>query len=169
MLRRPGFAPPGKKKAVTFVHISTRVAAETLGTAVLVVGGVGTAVLAPDVGPVGIALAFGVSLLVLVYVVGPISGCHLNPAVTLAMFLRGRIAAAHAGLYVVGQLVGGVVGAGVVLAVAANRDGYSLAADGLGTNGWGEASTGGVPPRRHADRRGRADRPARLHRPDRGR
>ena len=125
------------------MHITTRVAAETVGTAVLVIGGVGTAVLAPDVGPLGIALAFGVTLLVLVYVVGPISGAHLNPAVTLAMLLRGRIAAAHAGLYVVGQAVGGVLGAGIVLAVANSRDGYSLAADGLGANGWGAASSGG--------------------------
>ena len=125
------------------MNISTRAAAETGGTAVLVIGGVGTAVLAPQVGPIGIALAFGITLLVLVYVVGPVSGCHLNPAVTLGMYLRRRISAAHAGLYVLGQVVGGLVGAAVVYFIASGRDGYQRAIDGLGANGWGSASSGG--------------------------
>lgn len=125
------------------MNITSRVGAETAGTALLVIGGVGTALLAPEVGSVGIALAFGISLLVLVYVVGPISGCHLNPAVTLAMALRSRISAAHAGLYVVGQTVGGIVGGAIVFAIATGRSDYVRSTDGLGANGWGAASSGG--------------------------
>ncbi len=66
-------------------------AAELVGTAVLVMGGPGTAILAPDIGQLGVALAFGLSLLVMAYVIGPISGCHINPAVTLGMLLTKKI------------------------------------------------------------------------------
>lgn len=118
--------------------------AELLGTAVLVVGGVGTAVLAGDsVGTPGIALAFGLTLLALAYAIGPISGCHVNPAVTLGALLTRRISAVRAAGYVVAQLIGGVVGAAVVLAIASGKPGYSITADGLGTNGYGSASAGG--------------------------
>ena len=71
------------------------------------------------------------------------SGAHLNPAVTLAMALRSRISAAHAGLYVVGQVVGGVLGGAIVLAIASGRSDYVRSSDGLGANGWGAASSGG--------------------------
>jgi aquaporin Z len=120
-----------------------RLCAEFLGTALLVVGGVGTAVLAPQVGPVGIALAFGLSLLVLVYVLGPISGCHLNPAVTLGMALSRRLPTREAVGYVISQVVGAVVGVLVILLIAADRNGYRLATDGVGANGWGAQSSGG--------------------------
>lgn len=89
-------------------------AAELTGTALLVVGGVGTAVIAgTSVGDLGVALAFGFVLVALAYALGPISGAHLNPAVTLGMLVAGRIPGRHAAGYVVAQLVGGLVAAGV--------------------------------------------------------
>ena len=118
--------------------------AELIGTALLVVGGVGSAVVAGrTIGDLGVALAFGFVLLALAYALGPISGAHLNPAVTLGMVLARRIPARDAAGYVVAQLVGGVLGAALVAAIAVGRPGYSLAADGLGANGFGAASTGG--------------------------
>ena len=120
------------------------VLAEAVGTAVLVIGGVGTAVLAgKTVGTVGIALAFGLTLAALVYAIGPISGCHVNPAVTLAMALRRRMQPLMALGYVVAQVVGAIVGGAIVLFVASRRPGYSIDVDGLGTNGYGARSTGG--------------------------
>ena len=120
-----------------------RYAAELIGTALLVLVGVGVAVLAPGAGALGIALAFGLALTVLAYTIGPISGCHINPAVTLGMALAGRIPARRAGYYIVAQIIGGIIGAALVLAVANNRPGYTQAANGLGTNGWGLHSLGG--------------------------
>ena len=120
-----------------------RYLAEFLGTALLVVVGVGVAVLAPDAGPVGIALAFGLTLLVLAYALGPVSGCHINPAVTVGMALAGRLPVVEAVGYVVAQVAGAIGGTAVVVAVASNRTGYSLTADGIGANGWGPASSGG--------------------------
>ena len=105
--------------------------------------GVGVAVLAPGAGPLGIALAFGLTLTVLAYTIGPVSGCHINPAVTLGMALVGRIPARRAVGYVIAQIVGAIVGAAIVLAVANNRPGYSQAVNGLGTNGWGVHSPNG--------------------------
>ena len=125
-------------------RLITPVLAEAIGTAVLVVGGVGTAVLAgKTVGTVGIALAFGLTLAALVYAIGPVSGCHVNPAITLAMALRRRITPVVAVAYVVAQVIGAVLGAAIVLVVASGRPGYSIDADGLGTNGYGAQSTGG--------------------------
>ncbi len=117
--------------------------AELIGTAVLVLTGVGTAVLAPEAGPIGIALAFGLTLLVLAYALGPISGCHINPAVTLGMVLAGRLSVRDAVGYVIAQVLGGVAGTALVYVVASNRAGYRLSSDGIGANGWGHASSGG--------------------------
>lgn len=118
--------------------------AEGVGTAVLVIGGVGTAVLAGDtVGTVGIALAFGLTLLALVFTIGPISGCHVNPAVTLGVLVSRRIDARRAATYVVAQILGAIVGAALVLVIASGRPGYAIDTDGLGTNGFGSASKGG--------------------------
>ncbi len=124
-------------------NLARRCAAELIGTALLVFGGVGTAVLAPSVGPVGIALAFGLTLLVLAYAIGPVSGAHVNPAVTLGMAISRRLPFVEALGYIVAQVVGGVAGASLVYAVAENRAGYRLSVDGLGTNGWGSHSSGG--------------------------
>ncbi|QNG36959.1 MIP family channel protein [Geodermatophilaceae bacterium NBWT11] len=117
--------------------------AEFLGTALLVIAGVGTAVAAPDTGTLGIAMAFGLALLVLAYTLGPVSGCHVNPAVTLGLLVARRIEPAAAGVYVVAQLLGGLAGAGVVLAFRSGDPSFDLSTDGLGANGWGAASTGG--------------------------
>lgn len=124
-----------------------RGAAEFLGTFVLVFGGVGAAVIAGDaIGTLGIAFAFGLSLLAMAYAIGPVSGCHINPAVTLGLRLRGRIEAREAAAYWLAQILGAIVAAGVLLAiVAARKGGYSAGADGLGANGFGAHSAGGYP------------------------
>ena len=102
-------------------HNGRLLAAELFGTAVLVIGGPGTAILAPGVGLLGIALAFGLSLLVMSYVIGPVSGCHINPAVTLGLLLTKKINGAQAVFAVIGQLIGAVAGAAVVYGIATGR------------------------------------------------
>ncbi|WP_063046804.1 aquaporin [Nocardia pseudovaccinii] len=120
-------------------------AAEALGTFVLVMSGVGTAVLAGQrVGPLGVALAFGLSLLFLVYAIGPISGCHVNPAVTLGQLLLGRLSVISAVGYVIAQLIGGFLAGIVLFAIAKNLPSYDRAVDGLGANGWGKHSPSAV-------------------------
>ncbi len=118
--------------------------AEAVGTAVLIIGGVGTAVLSGgQVGQLGIAVAFGLSLFAMVYTVGHVSGCHVNPAVTLAAWATRRIDGAKVPYYVVGQLVGGVVGALVVLMVASGKSGFSASKGGFASNGYGAHSPPG--------------------------
>jgi aquaporin Z len=124
-----------------------RMAAEFVGTFVLVFGGVGAAVVAgPKIGNLGIAAAFGLSLLVMAYAVGPVSGCHINPAVTLGLLVRGRIELPEAVRYWGAQVVGAIVAAGILLAIVAGRKGgYHAGAEGLGANGYGAHSPGGYP------------------------
>jgi aquaporin Z len=123
--------------------------AEALGTFLLVFGGVGTAVLAAKfpsvgVGLLGVALAFGLALLAGVYALGPISGAHFNPAVSLGLAVSGRFAWRELPGYVAAQLVGGVVGAGLVLAIASGQPGgYDAQVAGLAANGFGAHSPGG--------------------------
>ena len=121
-----------------------RYLAEMLGTFVLVFAGVGTAVLASTkVGNLGIAFGFGLSLLVMVYAIGPISGAHLNPAVTLGMLLSGRVNRRDALFYAVSQIIGAIAAAAVLLAVAKSQHGgYDLTAKGLGANGYAAHSPG---------------------------
>jgi aquaporin Z len=116
-------------------------ATEALGTFTLVIGGVGTAVLAGErVGALGTALAFGLTLMFLVYSIGPISGCHVNPAVTLGQLLLGRLSAISAVGYVIAQLIGAFLAGLVLFALAKNLPSYDRAVDGLGANGWGKHS-----------------------------
>ncbi|RXE57058.1 porin [Methanoculleus taiwanensis] len=118
--------------------------AELFGTFALVLIGVGSAVLAGDeVGYLGIAFAFGLVLLSMVYAIGDISGCHVNPAVTIGVLALGRMPVREAIVYIIVQCIGAIIAAGVVLAIATGTPAYSLAADGLGQNGYGEASPGG--------------------------
>lgn len=124
--------------------------AEFIGTAVLVIGGVGSAVLAanvaldgdvPPIGLLGVALAFGLSLLVMAYAIGSISGCHINPAVTVGLGLLKRISWKDAGFYIVAQVLGAIVGAAILLLIAKGQEnGYDAAAMGFGTNGFGDRS-----------------------------
>jgi aquaporin Z len=99
-------------------------AAELFGTAVLVIGGPGTAILAPGVGLLGISVAFGLSLMIMAYVIGSVSGCHINPAVTLALLVSRKVTATHAVFAVIGQLIGGVAGAAIVFGIASGRDDF---------------------------------------------
>jgi aquaporin Z len=119
--------------------------AEFLGTFVLVFGGVGSAVLAGShIGYLGVSFAFGLSLLAMVYTIGPISGCHINPAVTLGVLLAKRIGTRDALMYVVAQLFGAIVASALILLIATNTTaGYDLRAAGLGANGYGLHSPGG--------------------------
>jgi aquaporin Z len=119
--------------------------AEVIGTFVLVFGGVGSAVLAGGkIGFLGVSLAFGLSLLAMVYTIGPISGCHINPAVTLGALLTKKIGAKDAAAYVVAQIIGAIIASGVIVLVAGGvPDGYNPAVGGLGANGFGLHSPGG--------------------------
>jgi aquaporin Z len=119
--------------------------AEFIGTFTLVLFGCGTAVVAgKSVGLLGIAFAFGFALIAMAYGIGPISGCHINPAVSLGVFVAGRMNVSDLVGYIVGQVLGAIAGAGV-LSVIANGllTGYSTAASGLGQNGWGDGYLGG--------------------------
>jgi aquaporin Z len=116
--------------------------AELIGTAVLVLMGCGSVVLgyggAFPLGMLPVALAFGLSLTAMVYVIGPISGCHINPAVTAAMYAAGRMEAREAAAYIVSQVVGAIVGALILVIIVKGRiAGYDVSAEGLAQNGWG--------------------------------
>ena len=97
--------------------------AELVGTAVLMLGGPGVAIFSFQyVGVAGVAAGFGLSLLIMAYVIGPISGCHINPAVTLGMLLSRKINGTHAVFAVIGQLIGAVGGAAIIYGIASGRD-----------------------------------------------
>lgn len=124
-----------------------RAVAEFIGTFVLVFGGVGSAVLAGEViGALGVAFAFGLALLAMAYAVGPISGCHVNPAVTAGLVLSGRMKPADSVPYVVGQVLGAIAASLVLLIVIkARAGGYDLSEEGFGANGYGSHSPGAYP------------------------
>jgi aquaporin Z len=117
-------------------------AAELVGTFVLVFGGVGSAVLAGShIGFHGVAVAFGLSLLAMVYTIGPISGCHVNPAVTLGVLLARKIGVKDAVGYVIAQIIGAILASAVILFIAQGLpDGYNAAVSGLGADGYGAHS-----------------------------
>ena len=112
--------------------------AEFLGTFTLVLFGCGAAVLAGgEVGQLGIAFAFGLAIVAMAYGIGPVSGCHINPAVSLGVHLAGRMSLKDMLSYWAAQILGALAGAGVLMVLASGADGYSVAANGLGQNGWG--------------------------------
>ena len=121
--------------------------AEFLGTFWLVLGGCGSAVLAcnfPEagIGFTGVALAFGLTLLTMAYTIGPISGCHINPAVSLGLWAAGRFPTAKLAPYVIAQVLGGIAAGGVLYVIASGAPGFDLA-NGFASNGYGEHSPGG--------------------------
>ncbi len=129
------------------MDISKRCAAEFLGTFWLVFGGCGSAVLAaafPEVGIglLGVSFAFGLTVLTMAYAIGHISGCHLNPAVSVGLATGNRFKPSELGPYVIAQVAGGLAGAGVLYVIASGKAGFSLA-DGFASNGYGEHSPGG--------------------------
>ena len=116
--------------------------AEAIGTFVLVFGGIGSATMAGDhIGYLGIGLAFGLALLAMAYTVGPISGCHINPAVTIGLLLSGKVAAKDVPGYIIAQILGGILAAGLLLMILkGGPNGYDPAASGFAANGYGEHS-----------------------------
>jgi len=130
------------------MQIARRAAAEAFGTFWLVFGGCGSAVLAaafPEVGIglLGVSLAFGLTVVTMAYSLGHISGCHLNPAVTLGLTVGGRFPARDILPYVLAQVAGAIAAAFLLLFIASGGPGFDLAASGLAQNGFGEASPGG--------------------------
>src|SRR5687768_9764081 len=128
--------------------LTNRLAAEFFGTFWLVLGGCGSAVIAaafPDlgIGFAGVSLAFGLTVLTMAYAIGHISGCHLNPAVTLGLVVGGRFKASELPPYLIAQVLGAVLAAAVLYVIASGRAGYDLAAGGLAANGYGANSPGG--------------------------
>ncbi|WP_457329974.1 aquaporin Z [Rhizobacter sp. P5_C2] len=129
------------------MNLTKRAAAELIGTFWLVLGGCGSAVLAaafPNVGIglLGVSLAFGLTVLTMAFTIGHISGCHLNPAVSIGLVAGGRFKASELPAYIAAQVIGGVLGAAVLYLIASGKAGFSLAG-GLASNGFGEHSPGG--------------------------
>lgn len=123
-----------------------KLSAEFLGTFWLVLGGCGSAVLAAafpgvGIGLLGVSLAFGLTVLTAAYALGPISGGHFNPAVSIGLWAGGRFPAAQLIPYIIAQVIGGIVGAGVLYLIASGKADFSLAG-GLASNGFGDHSPG---------------------------
>lgn len=121
--------------------------AEFFGTFWLVFGGVGSAVIAgafPDVGIglLGVSLAFGLTVVTMAYAIGHISGCHLNPAVSIGLWASGRFPLGELVPYIIAQVIGGIAAGGVLYLIASGKAGFDVSA-GFGANGYGEHSLGG--------------------------
>jgi aquaporin Z len=128
------------------MSMSKKLGAEFIGTFWLVLGGCGSAVLAaafPDVGIglLGVSLAFGLTVLTMAFAIGHISGCHLNPAVSVGLMVGGRFSSGELVPYVVAQVLGGIAGASVLFVIASGQAGFETA--GFASNGFGEHSPGG--------------------------
>ncbi|MFL6230658.1 MAG: aquaporin Z [Pyrinomonadaceae bacterium] len=124
-----------------------KLGAEFLGTFWLVLGGCGSAVLAAafpqvGIGLLGVSLAFGLTVLTMAYTVGPISGGHFNPAVTVGLFTARRFPAGHIAPYIIAQVIGAVVAAAVLFVIASGKPGFDAPASGFAANGFGEHSPG---------------------------
>jgi aquaporin Z len=127
--------------------LTRKITAEFIGTFWLVLGGCGSAVLAaafPDVGIglVGVSLAFGLTVLTMAYALGHVSGCHLNPAVSIGLWAGGRFPASQLIPYVVAQLLGAILAAGTLYLIASGKAGFELSG-GLASNGYADHSPGG--------------------------
>ncbi|MEZ8019389.1 aquaporin Z [Vibrio splendidus] len=125
-----------------------RYIAEMFGTFWLVLGGCGSAVLAagfPDVGIglLGVSLAFGLTVLTMAFALGHISGCHLNPAITIGLWSGGRFDAKDVAPYIIAQVIGGLIAGGVLYVIASGQAGFDVVGSGFAANGYGEHSPGG--------------------------
>jgi len=130
------------------MSMSHRAAAEALGTFWLVLGGCGSAVLAAKfpgvgIGLLGVAFAFGLTLLTMAFAIGHISGCHINPAVSFGLWAGNRFPASELVPYIVAQVVGAVVASFVLYLIASGQPGFDLVASGFAANGYGAHSPGG--------------------------
>jgi aquaporin Z len=129
-------------------NTTSKFIAEFLGTLVLVLMGCGSAVIAggnitsaiDGVGLLGISFAFGLSVVAMAYAIGHISGCHINPAISIGMVVAGRMKAGEAAIYIVAQILGAIAGAGLLLLIVSGKEGYDLATNGLGQNGYADGS-----------------------------
>ena len=129
------------------MSLGKRAAAELLGTFWLVLGGCGSAVLAAafpqlGIGFAGVALAFGLTVLTMAFALGPISGCHLNPAVSVGLVMGGRFKAAELVPYILAQVIGAIAAAALLYCIASGKAGFELSS-GLAANGYAEHSPGG--------------------------
>lgn len=125
-------------------------AAEFIGTFSLVLFGCGSAVIAgisgtgPNgIGLLGISIAFGFAVVAMAYAIGGISGCHINPAVTIGVLTAGKMSVKDAIAYIIAQCLGAIVGAAILYLIVAGRPGFTMGEWGLGSNGWGEGYLGG--------------------------
>ncbi len=129
----------------------TKFIAELIGTFCLVLFGCGAAVIAganvegiapSGVGLLGISLAFGVSVVVMAYAIGPISGCHINPAISISMFAAGKLSFKECVGYVISQCIGAIIASGVLYLLASGKQGFTMGEYALGANGWGDSYLG---------------------------
>src|ERR1700743_1554424 len=130
------------------MSLGRRASAEFLGTFWLVFGGCGSAVLAaafPNVGIglLGVSLAFGLTVLTMAFAIGHVSGCHLNPAVSVGLWAGGRFPASDLIPYIVVQVLGAIAGAGILYVIASGKAGFDASASGFAANGYGDHSPGG--------------------------
>lgn len=128
--------------------LNRKLFAEAFGTFWLVFGGCGAAVIAANVpeigiGLIGVSLAFGFTVLTMAYSVGAISGCHLNPAVTIGLAFAGRHSKKEIIPYIIAQFIGATLGAGILFLIASGKSGVDVIASGFATNGYGQHSPGG--------------------------
>src|SRR3989475_12763974 len=129
------------------MSLTKRCSAEFLGTLWLVFGGCGSAVIAAafpsvGIGLLGVSLAFGLTVLTMAYAIGHVSGCHLNPAVSVGLWAGGRFPANQVLPYIVAQVLGALVAGGVLYLIAGGKPGFDVSA-GFASNGYGEHSPGG--------------------------
>ena len=129
------------------MSMTNKLSAEFIGTFWLVLGGCGSAVLAATfpgtgIGFAGVSLAFGLTVLTMAFAIGHISGCHLNPAVSVGLWIGGRFDASELAPYIIAQVLGAIAGAGVLYLIASGAAGFDLAG-GFASNGYGEHSPGG--------------------------
>ena len=130
------------------MSLTKRATAEFLGTFWLVLGGCGAAVLAAafpqvGIGLLGVSLAFGLTVLTMAYAIGHISGCHLNPAVTVGLCTAKRFPASEVIPYIIAQVVGAIAGAGMLYVIASGKTGFNAVTSGFAANGYGDHSPGG--------------------------